>query len=385
MVRKILTAEWAKYTEEDTRTRKPKNIAEAKRTFLKKLSRDEQMALAEEIVSTRASELCRAYKNVVDVCFGYKRQSDAKSTKKRIVRTPCVTFIVKAKWRGRRDSDESLPTHLFAYWKIGRTRKLCAVPTDVEPASEFARIKPQAARSRVAAIHAASGNGEYGAITCAVKRVGDNAIYALSCRHVFSISEHLHNRNVGKLDVRLHTGSVREQPNGPIFARTVGLRGKLAAIPTVSFDAQLAQVAANRLAQFRATMGGLTFSRVARGRQDIPDRFLILPPGSVVEGGRRRQVRVNAKKLRFAPNRIIPYPGVGPVKHEMLIEAQVTPSTHAGDSGSPAVAVSRTHGVMLLGMHIAGGGGLSYIIPSWQFLAPANYGRPNESWGQINI
>ena len=67
------------------------------------------MALAEEIVETRGAEFCRAYDNVIDVSFGYKRRRDKKTGKQRIVRTPCVTFVVKRKWRGDRNSDQKLP------------------------------------------------------------------------------------------------------------------------------------------------------------------------------------------------------------------------------------------------------------------------------------
>jgi len=378
MPRKSPSADWARYAEEVTRKRKPKNVTAASRTYLKELSRDEQMALAEEIVETRASELCRAYRNVVDVSFGYKRRLDSKSGKKRIVRTPCVTFVVKSKWRGRRDTEESLPKHLFAYWKIGRTRKLCAVPTDVEPASEFARAQPQAAvRARIAVKDATTGRGIFGATTCAVQREGDSSLYALSCRHVFSISDSLHQRRVVNAEVRL------QRKDGEIFARTVGVRGPLADAPTVSFDAQLARVNVNMIAQFRATLAGMTFSKRARGVRDIPDKFWINTPRSFVKGGRRRQVRVRAEKLRFVFDRIIIYPGVGRVQHAMLIESQVAPATLAGDSGSPAV--THISGGMLLGMHIAGGRGLSYLIPAWQILAPANYKRPNDSWKLVNV
>lgn len=87
--------------------------------------------------------------------------------------------------------------------------------------------------------------------------------------------------------------------------------------------------------------------------------------------------------LRFVFNRLIPYPGVGLVAHEMLIESQLTSGEIlGGDSGSPVV----THigGGTLLGMFIAGSHTLFYIIPAWQLFTPSNYGRPNETWALVN-
>ena len=377
MSEKLSRMDWAKVTEENTRARQPGKLAAAKRTYLKELSRDEQMTLAEEIVQTRGAELCRAYKNVVDVSFGYKRSRSSKTGKLRIVRIPGVTFVVKTKWREIRDSDETLPAHLFAYWKIGRSRKLCAVPTDVEAASEYAGIEPQAPpRARVAVRRAEDIRiGVFGSTTCAVQRRGDSSIYALSCRHVFSVTKHLHRQPDRKLEVRLR------QPDGPILARTVAVRGRLDRVPTVSFDAQLARVVPTMLESMRATLAGLSFSGFARGVGDIPDKFWIIPSRNGPQGG--RQARVRAEKLRIVSNRVIPYSRIGPVRHAKLIEAQVRPATIGGDSGSPAV--TRLSGGVLLGMHIAGGRGLSYLIPAWELLAPANYGRPNDVWKLINV
>ncbi len=55
-----------------------------------------------------------------------------------------------------------------------------------------------------------------------------------------------------------------------------------------------------------------------------------------------------------------------------------------GDSGSPVV--SSKNGGMLLGMHIAGGGNLAFMIPAWQLLNPARYKgvASSEVWELIN-
>jgi hypothetical protein len=375
MSKRSKTAEWADETEKSTLARVPAEFRKAKRNFLNSLSREEQLQLCKEIAETRAVELCRAYHNVVDVCFGYKRRRDPSSGKNRVLRTPSITFVVRSKWKTKRKSRDVLPGYLFSYWTVRKKRRLCAVPTDVEPASEFAAVRPHA-RDRVAVFDAQTGNGTFGAVTCAVRRKGDQQLFALSCRHVFSISDTLSSRAVTDAAVHL------ENLAGAIVARTTGIRGPLAPKPDVSFDAQLATVTPAAMGQFRLTMAGLNFSGTnsfAHGISDIPDRFWIVTPRT----SRGTQIRVRAEKLRFVFDRGINYPGVGLVTHQMLLEAQlIDGATVEGDSGSPVV----THigGETLLGMFIGGTDTLFYIIPAWQLFAPANYGRPNESWALAN-
>ena len=370
------TAKWADDTEKSTLARVPTELGKAKRNFVNLLSRDEQLQLCKEIAETRAVELCRAHPNVVDVCFGYKRRRDPSSGKNRVLRTPSITFVVRSKWKTKHKSRDLLPKYLFSYWTVRKKRKLCAVPTDVEPASEFAAVRPHAMRDQVAVFDAQTGNGTFGAVTCAVRRQGDQRLFAMSCRHVFSITDTLNSHAITDAAVHL------ENLGGAIVARTTAIRGPLAPRPAVSFDAQLATVTPNAMDQFRSTMAGLSFSsanRFAHGIADIPDRFWIVTPRT----NGNTQVRVRAEKLRFVFDRGINYPGVGLVSHQMLLEAQLIDGTTVeGDSGSPVV----THigGETLLGMFIGGTDTLFYIIPAWQLFAPANYGRPNESWALVN-
>jgi len=376
MANRVKTARWADETEKSTLARIPAELKKAKRTFLSLLSRDEQLELCKEIAETRAVELCRAYHNVVDVCFGYKRRRDPRSNTNHVLRTPSITFVVRSKWRTTRKSREVLPEYLFSYWTVRRKRRLCAVPTDVEAASEFAGVRPRAARNRIAVFDEQTGNGDFGSVTCAVRRKGDPRLFALSCRHVFSISDTLNGQAV--IDAAVHLQDL----DGAIFGRTTAIRGPLAPKPAISFDAQLAAVTPAVMNQFRSTMAGLSFTDAnsfAHGMADIPDKFWIVTPRI----DHNVQVRVRAEKLRFVFDRGIDYPGVGLVSHQMLLEAQLIDGAAVeGDSGSPVV----THigGERLLGMFIAGTDTLFYIIPAWQLFAPANYDLPNESWALVN-
>lgn len=360
--------EWSRESEKITRSRSPKITAAAKGVYLKDLTPDEQMDLTEEIVETRGAELCRAYENVVDISAGYKTKRNARTGKTRIVQTPCVVFVVKRKWRAARRTDEALPTHLFAYWKVGRERKLCAVPTDVEPASKFAKVKPQAKRARVSATYKSEGNA-LGAVTCAIRAGENNLIYALSCRHVFSITESLHDRRI--TGARVHLNS----KDGEVFGRTTGIRGRLSRQPAPSFDAQLASVEHSFLEQLSQAVGDLTYDSVAETYNEVPDDFWIHVPG--------RETKVAARKLHRLNDRLIDYTGVGLVRHRNLIEVQVFPSTRGGDSGSPASSLKS--GGMLIGMHIAGLNDRAYLIPAWDLFTPKNYGRSNEQWRLVNI
>lgn len=47
--------------------------------------------------------------------------------------------------------------------------------------------------------------------------------------------------------------------------------------------------------------------------------------------------------------------------------------TVPGDSGSPVVAWIEDRRCTLVGMHIAGDGGLSYVLPAWYLFFPGSY------------
>jgi hypothetical protein len=73
-----------------------RNVREAQRVF-NELTPEQQMTLTKEQVETRAEELHRAYENLIQVSYGYRlrRRKDKGGT--RVVRKPCVIFIVDKK------------------------------------------------------------------------------------------------------------------------------------------------------------------------------------------------------------------------------------------------------------------------------------------------
>ena len=253
---------------------------------------------------------------------------------------------------------------------VKNKRKLCAVSTDVECASEYYKIRPQVLPQRVAVKHMSQKRAAIGAITCAVQRpnFGNGILFAMSCRHVFSLSLISNSKDINGADVYVDSSS-----NSKIVGKALAVKGALR--DGLSFDAQLAMVK-NRQA-LKETLKGLKFSDYAESQDDIPDEYFIVTPRNEI---------IKAKKIRFVANRIIPYgrKGIQRVKHQILVESEVKESTKKGDSGSPVV--SDIKGGMLLGMHIAGGDDLTFMIPAWQLFNPSNYNKASntEKWKLVN-
>lgn len=365
---------WIARTERATRRRVPSAVAAAKSTFARKLSRPEQLALLEELVETRSAELCRAYESVIDVAYGFGRRRSPKTGRSRIKPVPCVTFIVKRKRKQVR-ADERLPEHLFAYWDVAGERKLCAVPIDVEDASRYQSVAPQGEKIAVKWSRRPSKVAT-GMITCAVRRDGQpNTLYALSCRHVFSISKKLHPERVNNAEVFL-----RRSDSGIKIGETRRILGELRDGPDLlSFDAELAEVV--NPVELKSALRRVTFSRdhpFITGLPDLPTRYVI------VTG---RGLDIEAGTPRVATRREIDYerPKIRKVAHRQLIESVLEKPTKGGDSGSPVV--TKLNGGSLVGMHIAGRGDLGYMIPAWQLLNPKNYRNvaSSEIWQIVNI
>lgn len=347
---------WAKAVEAETRSRQPERLREAQRAW-KRLSVEAQLDVAKEVVDTRAAELCRAHKNVINVSYGYRARQDRRTGKKRRVKQICVTFLVRKKWKPsqKKNSDEELPKYLFAYCFVKGGRKqgkaqmervLCAIPTDVECASDYYQVRPHVGTEKILVSQRKSRLTETGIITCALKRSAfPDKIYALSCRHVFALSSQMHPK------VRFNA-AVEVLSSHDLIGKTKRPMGELQDGP--SFDAQLAEVSDTEALQ--QALKGLNFRNVAEGRSDIPENYWIHSPN-----GRRR-----ADMKAFLANFPIDYGrrGIHSVRHELLIESLVTGvPTQPGDSGSPVS--STENGGVLLGMHIAGGGSIALMIPAW--------------------
>lgn len=363
--------DWIRRTESTTRDRRPRDEPAARKVYLEELSRADQLALVEELVETRSAELCRAYPNVIDVAFGYKWKRPKKGGRRRLVRIPCVIFVVKRKWSraSEEDEDEKLPTHLFAYWGVRGKRKRCAIPTDVDDASVHAGFKPQALGDQI--IVKAKGEESVGTITCAVHRsVFGNRPFAMSCRHVFSMSKTFHPQDVLGASVDL-------VDSGANVGETVDVKGRLEDGPEPSHDAQIAMV--RDVAALRQALGDINVFDWARSKEDVPDEY------DVCVAGRR----IGAK-LRgfFQPSIDYGRLNARNVLHECLILSELNAPTQGGQSGSPLI--SRDSHKLLVGMHIAGkfenNVALGYAIPAWHLLDPERYGIPAraERWVPFN-
>lgn len=348
-----------------TRRWVPGDVAVASSVF-DRLPPEAQLEVTQAIVETRAAELARAYPGVIDVAFGYRRRRARGKQRYEVLSTPCVRFIVKRKWVGKTTRPRGrIPERLFTHCWIDGQRRLCAAPTDVEDAAVFA-----GARAHTEPIHVRwKTSTAHGAIACAVTRDVEAGTFALSCRHVLSLTDLYYAEATWGAEVSVDSSA----PGG----RTRAIAGPLREAPDRSFDAQLLQVADDAL--LRRALDGITLSGYAQGFADLPGRYFIRAPGLTIE----------ARKLALVYDRPYYLGGVGDVVHYILVESVVETPTTGGHSGSPVI--SEHDGGLLLGMHVAGvdngpGNRFAYMIPAWQLFDPSNYdGADNaERWSWTN-
>lgn len=339
--------------ERHTLERQPGDLRTARRVYRKELSASEQFELAQEIVETRGAELCRAFGNVIDVTHGYKERRDKRSGKARLQRIPCVIFIVKQKWQDDGQPDQRIPDDLFAYWNVGGDRKLCAVPTDVQVADRRLGIRPEA-RGAGVTVEASNWPHANGVLSCVVQRSAfPKNRYAISCRHVFSISKAAHSANLTGANV---TASSRS------LARTISVKGDLGDEFTYSLDAQLAKITDTAAAAH--LMRNITVTDFIRSPDQLPNSYWLL---------RRNRDPIHAWFRGYFTAPIdYGHPGIHAVVHRRLFESELDEPTADGDSGAPLF--TGKHGGLLIGMHIAGdNAGTSVAIPAWQFMYPDLY------------
>ncbi len=325
----------------------------------------------------RRAELCRAYDNLVDVSVGYKSRRSRKTKRNHPGRTPLIVFTVARKWTTKKEQnpEQELPKYLFAYWTIDRKRRLCAIPTDVVCASRHHLITPEAAE-RVLVDPNRPMQWGAGMITCVVRRsVAPSRLYGVSCRHVLSMSKQLHPATIWGTRVRIEPNPPRWVGRSRAFAGALqnSRRAANGRITHLSFDAQLCAISSPDNA--RIALPSFSFRGYVRSRFDLPPRFGIFTSRGTVRAISpvwRRNLSIDYERN-----------GIRSVRHPLLILAQVHRATGDGDSGSPAVDLRTGR---LIGMHIAGNGAESAIIPAWQLLDPANYRHtsPNESWTLVN-
>ena len=338
--------------------------AEEQNAYFHELTDAERQQLVDEIVESRAAELCRAYEGVVSVFLGYGLEKDSKNEDLNVRQVPCVTFLVRSKWRGSeaRRTKGRIPSHLLAYWHgAGRSMRV-AVPTDVDDGRDHTGVEPHTAPGIHVRINASTS--EQGAIACAVRRSGLDKTYFISAKHVLNASSTLYPDNQWGSAVHSAAGGLR-------IGKTLGVAGALSNIAEESFDAQLGRV--ENEGALRDAMKNIDFRAVARSSHDVPPDYFILAPGGAIP----------AERAGYPPNYIINYgrSGIDSVVHRVLLQSLCTPGTLSrGISGSPIM--SARAGGTLLGMHIAGNDRRSFAIPAWRLLSARNYLRTSsrERW-----
>ena len=364
---------WMRATKAATLERRPDGAAEALRVFRKELDLEQRLAVADEIAETRGAELCRAYANVIDIGAGYRTRRDKKG-RQRTGKEVAVTFHVSRKWKGDRDGKarDLIPKELFTYVSIKGRRKLCAVPTDVSDANDDGPAETEAPRRRVRVKPPSplvSGNGS---ITCIIKRrERDNTVFAISCRHVFSLSRRYHQR-------AYEAWPIRDFNNNSRIGTTRRIRGALQNSPALSLDAQLCRV--TDLAALREVMGNLRFAGVASSPSTLPASMRIVTSHGLIK------VKAVGRFSRSLP---YSHPSLRQVVHRTLIKTEFVRrgmATKKGDSGSPLVTPGPNP--ILIGMHIARSknGKYAYAIPAADFLNPNLYegASAREKWRVVN-
>lgn len=383
--------------EEATLVRAPCSKTEGKKRW-RSLSNTEQWGVVEEIVATRAAELCQLFKDVVSVSPGNRVRRLKKTTssatgsvaseRTRAMAQPCVVFFVRRKgtWNRKQPPKgvRAVPEGLWAFCTVvdhdgeqpRLERKPCFVQTDVRDARELARVTAEDGTG-VTVDSPASGNVELGAVACAVKyRVKGSTTKRLglmSCRHVYSVTNvNGFGRPTRRLDVSASgVRRAREFHDAQkSCARTSGVAGRLSG-SGLSHDVQIAQVRNAEQVQHAVRFLRLRFGDgYARSSGRVPrsSQYFILTPRKIITARYSRTVEKHEPAVGYLEGGALAFFA----RHSSLIESHTDVPTKGGDSGSPVV--TERDGGMLLGMHIGGNKvNLSYMIPSWELFNTGRY------------
>lgn len=331
------------------------------------LSLDEQLEAVEMILDTRSDELRAAYRGVVGFGVGYRTRQRGKIRK--VVEEVCLAFIVKKKMRGKPAKTASglVPKHVFTHWLIDGEPALCAVPTDVECATEYEFATGAAMTSKVTA---KSGSKRVGGAVCCVVKSPNNPsrLYAIGCHHVFAMSKRM--AEVPE-EVVVSLDNTKETRVGTLSHHGVIQPG------AGSFDGAMVLIDAGVKLHTARNLPSTT--RFARRLTQLPkhQEARIRTPGGVVSAKVVRRVHElrfeNADQLRKAYKRRPPIVMRG--LYELMVHGNR--NTAGGDSGSPVYSQT---GLVLLGMHIGGnknGARKTFMIPAFELLRTKNYRFPS--------
>lgn len=384
--------EWLRAVESATLARRHPEEDEAASRFDMLEPPSRKMALVREIVATRAAELTLAYRNVVMLTAGFKSRRNADGAEE-VHPQPCVIFVVKYKWApgAAGPPTQALPSRLLCFGGNGAERRLYAVPTDVQPASEF-----HGAVARTAScVLVADPEPDFrlpGTVTCGVRLhggAGEPAL-ALSAMHVLS--------PIAAQSLPAADAELTAIGSGPkVRGHSTAWGGHIDGETGTGFDAQLAGI--DDTTWFNAAFAGMALAPdrpYVDTREAFDDlaarmRFQILAPANHPNHLGVEREPMLAQFTDMAPQEQtidyqIRFRGLFQtvaIRHRELIRLRVLdacPPPQSGDSGS-AVITWWTDGAMVLtGMFIASHGTpgrerVCYVLPSWQLFDTGNWSR----------
>lgn len=338
-----------------------KRLKDARDAWLE-LEWPRQLEILRELLETRSEELKRAYRGIRSMAIGFGRTG----AKRRIQRIPQITFVVARKLAESKVPKHGrarlVPRHLFAYCELDGTRRLCAVPTDVEDRKEM-----RFSTSGRTGVLATGGEQETtGAVCCVVKSPQNpQRLLAVGCHHVFGLSQHVCPVPADAF-VALSDGTPLGIPSH---------FGFLGSEPPFSTDAGLCPV--SQSVGLHLETGFLpSTGRFAAGVPELPalgSLVFIRPPRDVPP------IPATVMRIHSEFDQPDDYAACWrPVIHRELVElalrAPGANRTKPGDSGCPVFDETMK---ILLGMHIAGqpanAGNHTLMIPTWEMLRPSRY------------
>lgn len=376
---------WARATEQRSLTM-PAALLETGRANWQAVEGDPafQTRLAQELCDTRAPELTLAYRNLVWMLPGF-RQATRKG-RRQLTEQVCVLFVVRNKGSVADKHPQALPEQLLVYADWDGSRKLFAVPTDVQDATAFAGAKAHGAGAGVW-IERPPWRMAPGCITCLVQLTDDTGAQtcALSAQHVltpYADADSL------LMDSGLSMLPISGQGDGlasPILATTLPYGGVLrsdALKDRPSFDVQLAQansaifdrVALRRFNPKQPWVRNIA-ELLAMNKANGPNAFLLLTPDNHPQPRGALPMSLSAMptesttvSIQYTLSRNDRAVSCA-VLHAGLItlKSRGAKTPMGGDSGAPIVMRHEDGSMTLVGMHIAGNDlGSSWAIPAWQ-------------------
>ncbi|BFO55386.1 hypothetical protein [Acidovorax sacchari] len=347
-----------------------------------------QMQLAREIVTTRAAELCLAYRNLIMVTAGL-RSRQGRNGWQEVHDETCILLVVKRKWRSSipEARGQMLPRHLLTFGDVDGQRVLLAIPTDVQPARWFAGA---VARSASAVNVEDPDQPAAGTMTCGMRLYGNKSpgVMALSALHVLSpfpaIDKIAPGAGSGTRSVGAEAKIGTSSRWGGVLVRT-----------GVSFDAQLATVTDPKWRPM--AFAGLSLSaarpyvadRAVFDAMTTTKRFQILAPSNHPKHLGSPRSPMIAQFVAYIHDELpIDYwvrtpAGIATVgiRHRELLKLRIMedcPPPEDGDSGSAVVTWWPDGSMTLVGMFIASPEDKTmareaYVLPAWQLFNLDNW------------